>query len=83
MPPFSGTQPFICSWIGFLEAESELDHYTIGVGNVEGDDGVMAFVEVPPDQLKYLMTGTASSITFYTIQQYFIQIYAFNSYYCS
>ncbi|KAK2165039.1 hypothetical protein NP493_1368g00012 [Ridgeia piscesae] len=31
-----------CSWIGFIEKESEVSYYTFGVGTTEGDDSVYA-----------------------------------------
>ena len=53
----AGTQAFTCHWRGFQEAESELDHYLFGLGKAEGTDDVLPFVEVPADQLSFLVKG--------------------------
>ena len=49
-----------CSWSGFLEAESEIDHYMFGVGKAEGDDSVYTFSRINAGAVSYRATGKPS-----------------------
>ena len=59
--PFSPERDALeCGWSGFLEEESEIDHYMFGVGKAEGDDSAYTFRRINPGAVSYRATGKPS-----------------------
>ena len=46
-----------CSWEGYYDPESGLDHYLVGMGIHEEDDSVMPFTKVPEDVIEHPIKG--------------------------
>ena len=53
----SGGDSLECSWSGFVEHESDVDYYKLGVGNAEGDDSVYIFKRVEAGANSHRATG--------------------------
>ena len=49
-----------CHWSGFLDDQSALSHYRVGMGRYEGDDSVMAFTDVHVLKQYYQFSGKSA-----------------------
>ena len=54
---YLGGDSLECSWIGFLEKESEVSYYTFDVGTTEGDDSVYASAHLEAGTRVHRATG--------------------------
>ena len=54
---YLGGDSLECSWIGFLEKESEVSYYTFDVGTTEGDDSVYASAHLEAGTCAHRATG--------------------------
>ena len=47
-----------CNWNGFIEPESQVDHYMFGIGKAEGDDDVFTFLRLDGSMTSFRAKGT-------------------------
>ena len=63
-----------CKWNGFIEPESQVDHYMFGIGRAEGHDDVFTFLRLDGSMTSYRAKGTYPSCIRVTFCACFMQI---------
>ena len=52
---FKGDVELSCAWTGFVEEESEVQFFSLGVGATEGNDDVLQFFTLAHDVFQYTL----------------------------
>ncbi|XP_066299088.1 uncharacterized protein [Branchiostoma lanceolatum] len=73
-----GTDEFRCTWHGFRDEESHIDHFRFGVGTEEGDDSVFPFTRVSGQADRFKAKGFAGQSLRHQ-ESYFATVIAYNA----
>ncbi|XP_078575736.1 uncharacterized protein LOC144861641 [Branchiostoma floridae x Branchiostoma japonicum] len=73
-----GTDEFQCTWHGFRDEESRIDHFLFGVGTEEGDDFVFPFTRVSGKADRFKAKGFAGQFLRHQ-ESYYATVIAHNA----
>ncbi|XP_019642103.1 PREDICTED: uncharacterized protein LOC109483513 [Branchiostoma belcheri] len=73
-----GTDEFRCSWHGFRDDQSYIDHFLFGVGTEEGDDSVFPFTRVAGTVDRFKAKGFAGQFLRHQ-ESYYATVIAYNA----